>query len=53
MIINLSLSQVNTIRLLLQYLIDSDSSLNDSVLTQIKDILVDLDSASVKFIQSL
>lgn len=53
MIINLSLSQVNTIRLLLLHLIDTDSSLNDSVLTDIKDILVDLDSASVKFIQSL
>lgn len=53
MIINLSFSQVNLIRLLLNHLIDSDSSLPDSTLTEIKDVLCDLDSASLRFIQSL
>lgn len=53
MIVNLSLMQVNDICLLLRHLLESDSSLPDSIRTTIKDILTDLDSARVRFIQSI
>lgn len=51
--VSLSLSQVNLLRLILNKFIDLNPDMQDSLLTDLKEILCDLDSSSTRFIQSL